>query len=330
MNDNNPPATWADRAVGVGAGLASALLFVVSSRGSSLAMALAYFSPLPMIIGGAGFSFPGALFGAAAGVALLAFAAQPPFALAFLFGFATPALVLAGLMQVRLRSRDPNPAAQRFVTPGEMLAAIVGLAILVAAFGVGSLLVHYHGFEPAMKAVMKHFAPALDEVVKGLAPVSDDFDAVAIKRLVIMSAPAGVAASQTLLLAANLWLAARTIEISGRLRRPWPDLPENVVLPRFVAPVFLIAAGLAFNGGFVAVFAGIVAAASGFGLALHGLAALHGLTRDVSLRSAWLAALYAAVVILEPWSVIVLAVFGLVESAFSLRARKARRMKTQG
>ena len=62
--------------------------------------------------------------------------------------------------------------------------------------------------------------------------------------MLILSAPAGVAASQTLLLAVNLWLAARTIEISGRLRRPWPPLPETLSLPRIVAPIFLLAAGL--------------------------------------------------------------------------------------
>ena len=63
MNDNNPPANWADRAVGLGAGLASALLFAASTRGSSLAMALAYFSPLPLLIGALGFSLLGALLG---------------------------------------------------------------------------------------------------------------------------------------------------------------------------------------------------------------------------------------------------------------------------
>ena len=61
MNDNNPPANWADRAVGLGAGLASALLFAASTRGTGLAMALAYFSPLPLLIGALGFSALGAL-----------------------------------------------------------------------------------------------------------------------------------------------------------------------------------------------------------------------------------------------------------------------------
>src|SRR5579871_1342579 len=100
MNDNNPPANWPDRAVGFGAGLASALLFVVSTRGSSLSMALAYFSALPLIIGAAGFSFPAALLGSLAGAALLSAAAQLPFGLGYFLGFGAPALILAALLQV--------------------------------------------------------------------------------------------------------------------------------------------------------------------------------------------------------------------------------------
>jgi hypothetical protein len=324
MNDNFPPANWPDRAVAFGAGLASALLFVVSTRGSSLAMALAYFSPLPLMIAAAGFSFPAALLGALAGAALLAFAAQLPFGLGYFLGFAGPALLLAALLQAPLPSRDPASPAPRFMTPGALLATIILLAIGVAGLGVVVLVSHYHGFDAALTAILKRLGPALDELASGLRPVAPDFEADKIKRLLVMSAPAGVAASQTLLLAVNLWLAARTIEISGRLRRPWPSLPENLSLPRLVAPAFMLAAGLSFKGGLFGVLGGAVAAATGFGLALHGLAALHGLTRDSRFRGAWLSGLYAAVLVLEPWSVVVLAVFGLIDSAFSLRARKAR------
>ncbi|HUO54679.1 MAG TPA: hypothetical protein VMU18_08055 [Rhodoblastus sp.] len=329
MNDNNPPTTWADRAVGFGAGIASALLFVVSTRGSSLAMLVAYFSPLPLMIGAAGFSLPGATLGALAGAVLLGVAAKPAFGLAFLVGFATPTLLLSALLQAGLPSRDPASPAPRYVTPGQLLAAIILLAIAVATLGVSIILAHYHGFEGALAGVGKLFSPALDEMAEGLRMVAPEVSAESIKRLTIMSAPAGVAASQTVLLAVNLWLAARTIEISGRLRRPWAPLPEHLVLPRLVGPICLIAAGLTFGGGLVAVLSSIVAAATGFGLALHGLAAIHGLTRDVALRGAWLAGLYAVVVVLEPWSIIALALFGLIESALSLRARKARRAQTQ-
>ena len=143
--------------------------------------------------------------------------------------------------------------------------------------------------------------------------------------LILLSAPAGVAASQTLLLAVNLWLAARTVEISGRLGRPWPPLPETLALPRIVAPIFVLAAGLCLTAAPLGAVAGVVAAAAGFGLALQGLRRAarphprlavprrHGSPASMPPRSCS-----------SRWSVVVMALFGLIESAFSLRARKAR------
>jgi F0F1-type ATP synthase assembly protein I len=50
------------------------------------------------------------------------------------------------------------------------------------------------------------------------------------------------------------------------------------------------------------------------------------LSRNARFRGALLSALYAVVFVLEPWSILVLALFGLVESVFNLRARRARRL----
>ena len=98
------------------------------------------FSALPLIIGAAGFSFPAALLGSLAGAALLSSAAQLPFGLGYFLGFGAPALILAALLQVSLPSRDPSSPAPRFAAPGELLAAIVVLAIAIAGLGVAVLV----------------------------------------------------------------------------------------------------------------------------------------------------------------------------------------------
>ena len=330
MNDNNPPANWPDRAIGLGAGLASALLFAASTRGSSFAIALAYFAPLPLLIGALGFSLIGALGGALLGALLLAHLAEPFVGLAFFLGFAAPALIAAGLAQhVFPAKSDGSSPLPSFFGPGALLAVLMALAVIAAWLGVAVLIDVHHGFNGAMEAMLTRFAPALDEVVENLKKMSPDFEADAVKRLILLSAPAAVAASQTLLMAINLWLAARTVEISGRLGRPWPALPENLILPRLVAPLFVLSAGLSFNGGLIGALAGALAAASGLCLALQGLAALHAFSRISKFRGALLAALYASVFALEPWSLIILAFFGLIESVFSLRARKARRLNAK-
>jgi hypothetical protein len=326
MNDNNPPANWADRAIGFGSGLASALLFAASTRGTSLAMALAYFSPLPTFIGALGFSLAGAFAGALLGALLLAHLGQPLLGFAFLLGFSLPALVASALARqnVRARESDASPAP-RFFSPGMLLAALLAMAVLAAWIGVAALTDYFHGFDAALEAMLRRFGPTLDDVVENLKKMSAEIEPDPVKRLIVLSAPAGVATSQMLLLCVNMWIAARTVEISGRLGRSWPDLPETLVLPRVIAPLFVVAAGLSFEGELTGALAGALAAACGFALAIQGLASLHAFSRGARYRGLVLAALYAAVFALEPWSLLLLALFGLVESILSLRARKERR-----
>ncbi|MGO9941933.1 MAG: DUF2232 domain-containing protein [Rhodoblastus sp.] len=330
MNDNNPPANWTDRAIGLGAGLASALLFAASAQGSSLAMALAYFAPLPLLIGALGFSLTGALVGALLGAGLLTHLDEPVLGPTFFLLFAAPALISAALARrnfpTRVAEASPLP---RYFGPGALLALMMALAVAAAWLGVGALVQLHHGFDAALQAMSERFGPALDEVVESLKKLSPEIEAEPVKRLILSSIPAAFAASQTLLLAINLYLAARTVEVSGRLGRPWPALPENLVLPRLVAPLFVVASGSAFSGGLIGLLAGVFAAASGLCLAIQGLAALHAFTRDSRFRGFLLSALYAAVFALEPWSFIALALFGLVESVFSLRAHKARRLNAK-
>ncbi|WP_294534743.1 hypothetical protein [uncultured Rhodoblastus sp.] len=332
MNDNYPPALWIDRAIGLGAALASALLFAASTRGSSLAMTLAYFAPLPLSIGALGFSPSGALAGALIGAALLAHFTAPALGLGFFLGFGAPALIAAALARRTLPPRgDEASPAPRNLAPGGLLAILMALAVALTWLGVGALVSVQGGFEPAMAAALAHFAAPLDEIVKNVKAIWPDIEADKAKRLFILCLPAGFAASQTVLLAVNLWLAARTVEISGKLGRPWPALPEHLVLPRFVAPLFVLAAGLTLGGGLAGALAGALAAAAGCCLAIQGLAALHAFTRASRFRGFLLSGLYAVVFVLEPWSLLALTLFGLVESVFSLRARKAHRLnpKTQ-
>jgi hypothetical protein len=325
MNDNKPPLDWADQAVGFGAGLASALLFAASSHGTGLALLLAYFSPLPLLIGVIGYSTGATLGGVLLGAMALSHLGPPLLGLGFLLGFALPAL-LVGVLTKRsflFKGSETGPVP-RFLRPGSLLAVNLALSVAAAWIGVLALVRQYGGFDAGLDALLAHYGPALDEAVERLHQISTDIDADTIKKVILMSAPAGIAASQTLLLSVNLWLAARITEISQRLGRPWPALPENLVLPRILAPMFVIAIGLSFDGGLSGVMAGAFAAAAGLALCIQGLAALHAFTRDNRFRLTALTALYAVVFALQPWSFIAFAGFGFVESVLSLRARKAR------
>ena len=131
MNDNNPPANWADRAAGLGAGLATALLFAASARGTGVAMALAYFSPLPLLIGALGFSALGALAGALLGVLLLSILLGPALGIAFLVAFGAPALIVGALARrvFPVKQGDSAPLPQ-YVTPGALLTVVCALSVI--------------------------------------------------------------------------------------------------------------------------------------------------------------------------------------------------------
>ena len=318
----------------LGAGLASALLFVVSTQGSRFEMALAWFRA------SAADDRRDRLFrsrqpSSARSLArfLLAHAAHPPCWPRFLSGFGAPALAA---LRFGPRVSHPGRATRRpprILRPPAPCSPWRCVWRLIAALaGVAALTDFHHGFNAALKRCCGGSAPPSTGWLKTSRTIDADFDAASIKRLIILSAPAGVAASQTLLLSVNLWLAARIVDISARLGRPWPSLPENLVLPRAVAPAFVLAGAVSFYGGLAGALAGAFAAASGFALMLQGLATLHALTRESRARGFLLSALWAAVTVfflVAPPFLLAFALFGLIESVFSLRARKARRISTR-
>ncbi len=294
MNDNKPPIEWSDRLVGFGAGLSSALLFAASTRGTGLAMMLAYVCILPLLIGALGFSAGAALFGAGAGAGFLAYAGEPLLGLTFFLGFGLPGFALGAAARWTYNPSSPDAAPlPHHLSPGALLAAATALAAFAAWALTGGLIWSEGGFTAALDSALSEYGPALDQALSGLKKIAPDIDFALAKKLAVLSFPAAMAASQTLLLALNLWLAARTVEISGRLGRPWPPLPETLILPRIVAPLFALAAAACFFGGAVAVFAGALAAACGVALAMQGLAAAHALTRGHASRGGLLTALYA-------------------------------------
>jgi hypothetical protein len=126
----------------------------------------------------------------------------------------------------------------------------------------------------------------------------------------------------------NLYLAARSVQLSQRLRRPWRDIPSGFQLPRWLASPAFIALPLALIGPSPADQFGLLVAVTLGGLyALQGLATLHALSRRAAARPFMLAALYFALLIATEWVTPALAVVGLIESFAHLRARAAHSVK---
>jgi uncharacterized protein YybS (DUF2232 family) len=141
--------------------------------------------------------------------------------------------------------------------------------------------------------------------------------------VLVVAVPPAAAVFSTIINVLNLWLAARVVKISGRLKRPWPDLAAWT-LPTST-PAFLAAAiAGSFLPDLLGVLAGAFAASLLMAFAMLGFAVLHAITRGMNTRALVLAAVYAATVVLG-WPVLAMSILGLAEAAFNIRGRVARR-----
>mgnify|MGYP003350286162 CR=1 FL=1 len=127
----------------------------------------------------------------------------------------------------------------------------------------------------------------------------------------------------TMVNAINLYLAVRVAQVSGRLRRPMPEL-STMRFPTW-AP---IVTALAFLGclvpGMPGLLSGVLAAAMMMAYAILGFAVMHSITRGMGSRPLALGGLYSVVIVFG-WPVLVMSMLGLADTAFDLRGRAARR-----
>jgi hypothetical protein len=137
----------------------------------------------------------------------------------------------------------------------------------------------------------------------------------------VAAIPAAASVLATLLNIANLWLAGRVVRLSGRLRRPWPDI-SAMTLPT-VAPALLAAAVAGtFLPDIFGTVAGILTASLLMAYAILGFAVLHSITRAMRNRALALGGAYAAVVVFG-WPILAMSMLGLADAAFNIRARFA-------
>ncbi len=352
----------ASSAIAVGAGLASALLFSLVTKGTVFAVALAYLSPLPIMIAmiafgrGAGFTAALAAIVAVFAVSFLwrtqgsggdVLSGAALAGLAFALSLAAPALWLSYLAAATRPkddgswlgpstgpstgpsnglTSDPSGAVRAAAREGSSLERLLSYAVALSATiaVIATLLViaRHGGFEAALNRADEALTPVLESLAAE-TPFPHGVDLHEVGRMLALAAPPAIAASTLLMMLLNLWLAGRVAQVSSLLPRAWPDIPHELRLSRIYAPVLIAALTVAFVGGLAGVISSIVAAALATAFALQGLAALHDISRGWKYRAPILGLVYFSLAILAPpWLLIAFAMFGLIESVFSLRDRR--------
>lgn len=320
MTDSRSKRIALGALVAVAAGVASALLFMLASRGSFLVLALAFLAPLPVMIASLSYGLTIGASAALVGAASVAIVFQHPLVgTAYLLSTGAPAALITAAAVLasprgEQRARDLAPT---FAVLTAALTSGLSVAGALAFMSWG-----HGGFAALLAKAVAAFAPVLKQILDE-THASSPIDIKELARFLAESAPAEAAVVNFLTMVVCLWLAGRIARISGNLPRPWPSLPDDLALPAILGALFAASCGLVFLGGLPGVISSIFAAVLTGTFALQGLALVHVLTRGSTLRFALLFSLYALIALLPPWPLLFLAIAGLADAALHLRTRKS-------
>jgi hypothetical protein len=311
--------------IGSGAGAASALLFASIVSGIVLSVFLFYLSALPLMLAAIAWSHTAGLFAVIVGAVSLAAALNFWIALMYLAAVAVPAYVLGYLSML---GREVAPATG--TAPAEMewypLGRIIFWAALIA-FGLVAFAVLQFGTD--FESYQKSLRAAFERVLKMQARIGADQPLKLpgvqnpeqfLNTLVSVMPPAAAVLSMLTNLI-NLWLAGRVARVSGRLRRPWPDLTA-ISLPLAATLSLAAALVISFLSGMPGFVAAIAVSVLAVAYAIVGFSVLHAITRSAGTRT-WILAGAWLSVLLFGWPLLFVALLGIADSIFDLRGRQA-------
>ena len=294
--------------IGIAAGLASAILYASAWTGTVLGLFVLFFlSPMPVAIAGLGWGWRvGATAGATGTLAVLASGGTRS-AIVYLIAVGAPTATFSYLAMLNRRSED---GTTEWYPIGRILAWATLWAALAATAGILSI-----GSDAA--AIRASLLELLDKTLfvdamsPGGAKVTPE-QKTAFAALMAAFLPWAFAPTWFTIAMLNMWAAGAVTARSGRLARPWPDLTA-ITLP----PGMALAFGASVLGMMASDMLGLVAtcfaSALLFAFMLVGLGIMHRLTRGYAIRPLLLAIVYAGLLMLPPFSNLLVAMLGLAE-----------------
>jgi hypothetical protein len=306
------------------AGAATALLFASVASGSVLALLLFYLAPLPILIAALGWSHWAGLFAAAFAAVAMGVVFGPVFFGAFLIGIGLPAWWLGYLALLARPADHPTQDGLDWYPVGRLVVWTALLGSMVAAVGILTIATDADSFRAALKSGFERVLRIQTRTPSGAPlqiPGIQDVDG--LLDLLVLTMPAAFAVLTTLVNLINLWLAGHIVKISGRLKRPWPEI-SAMRFPAFAPALLAVAIALSFLSELVGTIAAVLAACLLLVYAVLGFAVLHAITRDIGGRALLLGIAYAAVLV---WGlpVLLIVLIGLGDTALDIRGRVARR-----
>jgi hypothetical protein len=310
--------------IGIGAGVAAALLFASVTSGVWLSIPLFYLAPLPIMIAGLGWSHWAALIASLTGALTLGTVFGVVFLFAFLAGAGIPAWWLGYLaMLARPAGANGQREAQfEWYPPGRLVVWAALLAALVVLVAIPNFGMDAESFRGGLRSALSAILRA-ETGTPADAPLTLPRKADRLIEFLVSAIPLAAAVLATITNLFNLWLAARVVKFSGRLARPWPQL-SSMNFPPSLTAALALAIVLSFVDGLLGIVAGIISASLLLAYGVLGFAVLHAITQGLKIRAVVLALAYAAVFLIG-WPMLALCLLGLIDTAFDLRGRVARK-----
>jgi predicted membrane protein DUF2232 len=301
--------------IGLGFGLASALLFYSAAEGGGwLGLLLFCLTPLPPMLAGLGWGWLPAAAGGVAGSVAVAAIAGAPLGLAYFLAVGLPAALVAYLAYLS-RPSPYEPDKREWYPLGRLLAA---LSLYAGTLPVLALPWAGGNFDSLRPVALDLIGVAVKQSneLRVRPPTDAQIDAMADLAVVVV--PAAVAVYWLLIMTPNLYLAGRIAGASGRLARDWPDLPSFTYPAGF--PLLLGGALIAsFAPGTVGIVGTSFTGALMFAHLLAGLALVHFIAQRGARWVLWVT--YAGLLLLQPYGAILVAIAGLVEQILKLKQR---------
>ncbi len=297
--------------IGIGAGLASAVLYASAWTGTVLGLFVLFFmSPMPVAIAGFGWGWAYGALAAAVGCIVILFSGGPWSGIVYLIALGAPGAVLSYL--ALLNRTNPDGTVEWYPVGRIIMWASLWAGVTAAA-GLLTLGTDFAAVKATIVEMLDKSLFAEGTGPGGRTVTAEQKSTFAALMTAFM--PWALATTWFTVAILNVWAAGRVTVKSGKLARPWPDL-SSITLP----PGMALGFGLAVIGTMMPDMAGLIASCFAsallFAFMLVGLGILHRLSRGYSIRPLMLAFVYAGLVFMPPFSNLIVAMIGLAEPYF--------------
>ncbi|NQX80000.1 MAG: hypothetical protein HRT83_05550 [Hyphomicrobiaceae bacterium] len=298
---------------GLTSGFVSAIMFISAAQGHVLGVLFfTFLAPLPIIITGLGWGWISSAISAMTAASTIAILVNPLAATHHILGVGLPMAICSYMLMLSREypTDNHNDVLTEWYPPGRVLSLLTLIAGLLAAVS----LLSFAGTERELQTII------LERIDTFGLELPNEIDPNNFAVFVSKSFTPALAIFWMTVACLNLWLGGLITDVSGRLRRPWPDL-TNMTIPRETPLIMIVSIGGSLLGGYPGLIALGFTGAIFFAYFIIGLAIIHNVTRQLSARIVILIIVYTALFLLHPYSSFVVSLLGITEPLLPIRRR---------